>query len=33
MHLHWSRAEILSLDHRERARWVYYVNRINNRLA
>jgi hypothetical protein len=31
MHLHWSRAEILNLDHRERGRWVRYVNRINER--
>jgi hypothetical protein len=31
MHLHWSRAEILNLDHRERVRWVHYVSRINER--
>ncbi|PJF45059.1 MAG: hypothetical protein CUN55_00780 [Phototrophicales bacterium] len=29
MHLHWSRAEILSLGHRERVRWVHYINRAN----
>ncbi|KAB2860403.1 MAG: hypothetical protein F9K46_10035 [Anaerolineae bacterium] len=31
MHLHWSRAEILNMDHRERVRWVGYVSQINQR--
>jgi hypothetical protein len=31
-HFHWSRHEVLQLDHRERQRWVTEVARINTRL-
>jgi len=32
-HLHWSRQEILQLEHAERVRWVQEVARINQRLS
>jgi hypothetical protein len=31
-YLHWSHEGIMSLDHRERQRWVNEVSRINQRL-
>jgi uncharacterized protein DUF6760 len=31
-HFHWSPAEILGLEHRERWRWVDEIARINQRL-
>ncbi len=31
-HLHWSFELLMTLDHRERVRWVQEVARINNRL-
>ena len=30
-HFHWSREEILQLEHRERARWVGQITRVNAR--
>ena len=30
-HLHWTREEILSLEHAERRRWVLETSRIRNR--
>ncbi len=32
-HLHWSRAEILGLEHPERLRWVSEIGRLNVRLS
>jgi len=31
-HFHWSREEILRLDHRERALWLAQIARVNARL-
>lgn len=31
-HLHWTYAEIMAMDHRERRRWVGEVGRIHARL-
>ncbi|SFS99051.1 DUF6760 family protein [Saccharopolyspora flava] len=31
-HFHWTREEILDLDHRERGRWVQEIARINTRM-
>ena len=31
-HFHWSREDILQLDHRERARWLGQIARVNMRL-
>jgi hypothetical protein len=31
-HFHWPHAEILRLDHQERARWVAEIAKINRRL-
>jgi hypothetical protein len=31
LHLHWSYAEVMRLDHAERQRWVAEVSRINQR--
>ena len=31
-HFHWSREDILQLDHRERARWAGQIARVNMRL-
>jgi hypothetical protein len=31
-YLHWPHEEIMSLDHKERQRWVTEVSRINQRL-
>jgi len=31
MHLHWSRTDILSLEHPERRRWVLETQRIHDR--
>jgi hypothetical protein len=31
-YLHWQMEEIMSLDHRERQRWVAEVSKINERL-
>ena len=31
-YLHWQMGEIMSLDHRERQRWVAEVSQINERL-
>lgn len=31
-HFHWTRAEILDLDHNERRRWVREIARINTRM-
>jgi hypothetical protein len=31
VHLGWSQEEILSMTHRERARWVKQVNKMNRR--
>ena len=31
-HFHWSREEIFRLEHRERARWVDHIARVNTRL-
>jgi hypothetical protein len=31
-YLHWPMSEIMSLDHRERQRWVAEVSKINERL-
>jgi hypothetical protein len=31
-YLHWQMGEIMSLDHRERQRWVAEVSKINERL-
>ena len=31
-YLHWPHEEIMSLDHKERQRWVNEVSRINQRL-
>ena len=31
-YLHWSREEVLSLNHLERLRWCQEVSRINNQL-
>jgi hypothetical protein len=31
-HFHWPHAEILTLEHRDRARWVEEIARINRRL-
>lgn len=33
LHLHWSYGEVMSLDHRERQRWVAEISRINERRA
>ena len=32
-HFHWSREEILLMEHAERARWAGEIARINSRLA
>lgn len=32
-HLHWSRDEILRLEHAERARWAHEIAQINRRLS
>ncbi|WP_324289654.1 MULTISPECIES: DUF6760 family protein [unclassified Streptomyces] len=32
-HLHWSRCDILSLEHAQRVRYVKEINRINARLS
>ena len=32
-HLHWSYDQVMSLDHRERGRWVAEVARLNERLS
>jgi hypothetical protein len=32
-HFHWSRDEILRLDHRERQRWAGEIARLNQRLS
>ena len=32
-HFHWSREDILQLDHRERARWIGQIARVNTRLS
>ena len=32
-HLHWSYEEVMSLDHRERQRWVDEIGTINARLG
>ena len=31
-HFHWSYAEIMQLDHRERRRWCEEISKINRRL-
>jgi hypothetical protein len=31
-YLHWSHDEVMSMDHRERARWVGEVARMNERI-
>jgi hypothetical protein len=31
-HFHWSHGQIMSLDHRERQRWVEEIAKINKRL-
>jgi len=31
-HFHWSREEILQLEHRERARWLGQIARVNRQL-
>jgi hypothetical protein len=31
-HFHWSHAEVLSLEHAERRRWVQQISGINERL-
>ncbi len=31
-YLHWPREQVMSLDHRERQKWVAEVSRINQRL-
>jgi hypothetical protein len=31
-YLHWPREQIMSLDHRERQRWVAEISRINQQL-
>lgn len=32
-HFHWPYAEIMSLDHRERQRWVEEIAKLNRRLS
>ena len=32
-HFHWSREEILNLEHRERQRWVEEISKINRELS
>lgn len=32
-HFHWSLEEILSLEHRERHRWIEEISKINQRLT
>ncbi len=32
-HLHWSRAELMNLEHAERRRWCQEVSAINKRLS
>jgi hypothetical protein len=32
-HFHWSREEILNLEHRERQRWVEEISKINRQLS
>ncbi|GAA3838391.1 hypothetical protein GCM10022243_01070 [Saccharothrix violaceirubra] len=31
-HFHWSRSEVLDLEHHERRRWVEQIGRINTRV-
>jgi len=31
-YLHWPREQVMSLDHRERQKWVAEISRINQRL-
>jgi hypothetical protein len=32
-HFHWSHEEIMSMDHRERQRWVEEISKINRQLS